>query len=30
MAKQSAPQEPAEIAPKPVEVTGGVLFGDVS
>ncbi|MFJ7948500.1 carboxymuconolactone decarboxylase family protein [Streptomyces sp. NPDC096354] len=29
MAKQSAPKELAEIAPKLVEVTDNVLFGDV-
>lgn len=29
MLKQSAPQELARIAPKPVEVTSEVLFGDV-
>ncbi|MER5688248.1 carboxymuconolactone decarboxylase family protein [Streptomyces sp. NPDC002205] len=29
MAKQSAPKDLAEIAPKLVEVTDGVLFGDV-
>ncbi|MET7451312.1 carboxymuconolactone decarboxylase family protein [Streptomyces sp. NPDC005574] len=29
MAKQSAPQELAEIAPKPVDVTDNVLFGDI-
>ncbi|MFB7308513.1 carboxymuconolactone decarboxylase family protein [Streptomyces sp. NPDC056192] len=29
MAKQSAPKELAEIAPKLVEVTDSVLFGDV-
>lgn len=29
MAKQSAPQELAEIAPKLVELTDDVLFGDV-
>ena len=29
MAKQSAPKELAEIAPKLVEVTDRVLFGDV-
>ncbi|MET8179820.1 carboxymuconolactone decarboxylase family protein [Streptomyces sp. NPDC005336] len=29
MAKQSAPQELAQIAPKLVEVTNDVLFGDV-
>ncbi|YCK39969.1 carboxymuconolactone decarboxylase family protein [Actinomadura sp. ATCC 39365] len=29
MPTQSAPQEPAEIAPKLVEVTDQVLFGDI-